>query len=59
MTSKELAALIPNLSVQYLADLRYLGKGPTYYKVSGKIVLYAREDVEAWLESKRVVPQGD
>ena len=37
---------------QTLAKLRCYGGGPRYIK-SGRLVLYARADLDAWLESKK------
>ena len=44
-------AEITGLSVAALAQLRYKGKGPRYYKPTPHSVIYKRADVIAWLES--------
>lgn len=51
MTTAEVAetARTPVETVRYW---RYVGKGPKSFKV-GRRVLYALEDVEAWLEDAR------
>ena len=51
MTTAELAdtARTPVETVRYW---RHIGKGPKSFKV-GRRVLYAVEDVEAWLEKAR------
>jgi excisionase family DNA binding protein len=51
LTTGEVAELLrtPAETVRYW---RHLGKGPTSFKV-GRRVLYAREDVEAFIEAAR------
>lgn len=53
MTPEQLCELVPGTTKSYWANLRYLGSGPGYYKPSGKIVLYKREEVLAWLDASR------
>ena len=36
-----------------LAQLRYLGKGPAFIKLTGRQVRYRQSDVAEWLESQR------
>lgn len=38
-----------------LKTWRCRGEGPPYLKVSGRMVVYLTSDLDAWLESKRVV----
>jgi predicted DNA-binding transcriptional regulator AlpA len=45
------AALLVGLSQSTLAKLRLTGNGPPYCKL-GRRVVYRREDLEAWLESR-------
>jgi predicted DNA-binding transcriptional regulator AlpA len=35
----------------HLAQLRYMGKGPSYHKISAKKILYKESDIKNWLES--------
>lgn len=51
MTGTELAVLC-RTSPETVRYWRHVGKGPKSMKV-GRRVLYAVEDVEAWLESAR------
>jgi hypothetical protein len=38
-----------------LAQLRYLGRGPTYFAPTLKTIRYSRADVDKWMvESRRV-----
>lgn len=48
-TAKAARAL--GLAPGTLAKLRLSGNGPSYYKL-GRRVLYRREDLEIWLESR-------
>jgi predicted DNA-binding transcriptional regulator AlpA len=51
MTSEDLAQTC-RTSVETVRYWRHVGKGPKSFKV-GRRVLYAVEDVEAWLEAAR------
>ena len=42
-------------SVDTLRRMRKLGTAPPFYRV-GRTVLFRSEDIDAWLESHRVVP---
>ncbi|SEB09058.1 helix-turn-helix transcriptional regulator [Leifsonia sp. 21MFCrub1.1] len=44
-------AELTGLSVAALAQLRYKGKGPRYYKPTPHSVVYKRTEVIAWLEA--------
>jgi excisionase family DNA binding protein len=52
MTTAEVADLlrVPAETVRYW---RYIGKGPKSFRVGGRRVLYAREDVEAFVAAAR------
>lgn len=39
------------LTVGNLAQMRYVGTGPTFVKVSGKKVAYTEADILSWIES--------
>lgn len=51
MTTAEVAALT-RAPVETVRWWRHVGRGPRSFKV-GRRVLYAAEDVEAWLEAAR------
>lgn len=53
MSPKEVAAMIPGMTVSNLAQLRFKGQGPKYMKPSPKICVYDRADVIEWLESTK------
>lgn len=40
------------LNRQQAAQLRYLGTGPRFVKVTGRTVRYRWSDVEAWIEER-------
>lgn len=50
MTPEAVCELIPGMSKQKLAQLRFTGDGPAYYKPTPKTVVYSRAQVLAWLE---------
>lgn len=52
MTTSEVADFLrtPSETVRYW---RHVGVGPKSFKVGGRRVLYAREDVVAWIEAAR------
>ena len=56
LTTAEVASITrtPVESVRYW---RHVGKGPASFKV-GRRVLYARDDVEAWLQAARLTGVG-
>jgi predicted DNA-binding transcriptional regulator AlpA len=41
---------ITGLSIAALAQLRYQGRGPRFYKPTPRTVLYKRAEVIAWVE---------
>ncbi|APX32016.1 hypothetical protein BH708_03920 [Brachybacterium sp. P6-10-X1] len=43
------------IPVGTLANLRWKGTGPRYV-TAGRSILYARADIEAWLEAQAVEP---
>lgn len=47
------AAAYACLSVASLARMRVEGNGPRYLKLGHRLVVYAREDLDAWLHSRR------
>ncbi len=40
------------LTRQQSAQLRYLGTGPKFVKVTGRQVRYRWDDIEAWVDSR-------
>lgn len=38
-------------TVQHLAQMRFRGEGPRYYKPTPRVVLYTRDDIEEWIKA--------
>lgn len=51
MNIEETLKLIPGVSKGHLAQLRYTGKGPKFYKPTPRTVLYRKSDILSWLET--------
>lgn len=50
-SQEDIAEMIPGMTTAKLAQLRFRGEGPRYYKPTPKTVVYKLEDVEEWMES--------
>ena len=50
LTPKQ-AGEILRMSSHSLAQMRYLGNGPVYIKISAKTIRYRRADLESWIEA--------
>ncbi|TFD47619.1 MULTISPECIES: AlpA family transcriptional regulator [unclassified Cryobacterium] len=53
------AAELTGLTVGGLAQLRYNGRGPRFYKPTPKKVLYKRSEIIAWIEASAQVQTGE
>ncbi|MDQ1217187.1 helix-turn-helix transcriptional regulator [Microbacterium arborescens] len=51
LTPKQAADLVPGMTTNNLAQLRFTGKGPKFLKPTPRTVVYRRSDVIAWLEA--------
>jgi hypothetical protein len=51
LTPEQVCELIPGLTRGKLANMRYTGDGPRYFKPTPKTVVYKRAEVFNWLES--------
>ncbi|GAB3396134.1 hypothetical protein GCM10027568_29680 [Humibacter soli] len=49
---------ITGISLGALAQLRYHGKGPRFYKPTPRTVLYKRAEVLAWIEASARTKTG-
>lgn len=47
------AARYLNMSSSWLAKRRMYGDGPEYSKAGPRIVVYDKQDLDAWLESRK------
>lgn len=52
------AAAHVGVAAKTLANWRSAGKGPVYVKV-GSLVTYREQDLDAWLETRDVVPASE
>jgi predicted DNA-binding transcriptional regulator AlpA len=52
------AARILNVAPQTLRNWRSSRKGPPYIKL-GRSVRYREEDLAAWIQARRINPEGD
>ena len=50
ISDDEVVSRLPGRTKGNLAQLRYTGKGPKFYKPSPRIVLYKWSDVQNWIE---------
>jgi hypothetical protein len=56
LSPADVAARVPGLTVENLAELRKTGKGPAYFKPTGergKVIIYSAADVDAWVRAAR------
>jgi excisionase family DNA binding protein len=58
MSDVEAARYLGLGSAQTLRNWRHLGRGPAYCRL-GRRILYRREDLEAFLVSRRIDPQAE
>lgn len=57
LTTKELSQLRPALKQCWLNTARFKKQGPPYLKLGGH-VFYTLAEVDRWIESCRVTPEG-
>ena len=50
----EVAAYV-GLTPEQMKQLRYLGEGPRFIRVTGRQIRYRWEDVDAWLDSQTCI----
>ena len=50
ISDDDVVSRMPGITKGNLAQLRYTGKGPKFYKPSPRVVLYKWSDVQAWIE---------
>ncbi len=51
LTPTQAAELMPGMTVEHLAQLRFTGKGPKFLKPTPRKVFYRRRDIIDWLEA--------
>ena len=50
ITAGQVCALVPGLTKSQLAQLRYAGGGPKFFKPTPRLVLYDEADIFEWIE---------
>ena len=53
------AATLMRMTKAALAQLRYRGVGPQFYRLSRKTILYKRSEVFEWMESRACTRTDD
>lgn len=53
------AARMMHMTRAALAQLRYRGGGPTFYRISAKTILYKRSGILEWMESRACTRTDD
>jgi predicted DNA-binding transcriptional regulator AlpA len=53
------AATLMRMTRAAIAQLRYRGIGPTFYRLSAKTILYKRSEVIEWMESRACTRTDD
>lgn len=53
------AATLMRMTKAAIAQLRYRGVGPKFYRLSAKTILYRRSEVIAWMESRACTRTDD
>ncbi|MGI8392590.1 helix-turn-helix transcriptional regulator [Leucobacter sp. W1038] len=50
LTPEQVCEIIPGMTKGNLAQLRFKGIGPKFYKPTPRVVLYSRDQIIAWVE---------
>lgn len=56
LTPEQVCEMVPGMTKANLAQLRFKGIGPKYYKPTPGVVLYSRDHIIEWVEGS--VRQG-
>jgi predicted DNA-binding transcriptional regulator AlpA len=58
ITAGQVCELIPGLTKSQLAQLRYSGRGPKFFKPTPRLVLYDEADIYEWIERSAQLISG-
>ena len=58
ITASQVCELIPGLTKSQLAQLRYSGRGPKFFKPTPRLVLYDEADIYDWIEQSAMSITG-
>jgi predicted DNA-binding transcriptional regulator AlpA len=53
------AAELMRMTKATIAQMRYRGNGPKFYRLSAKTILYKRSEVLSWMESRAYTRTDD
>lgn len=53
------AAALMRMTKPAIAQLRYRGVGPTFYRLSAKTIVYKQSEVVSWMESRACTRTDD
>ena len=61
LTPSQVCEIVPGMTKGNLAQLRFKGIGPKFYKPTPRVVLYREDDVIAWVEdsARTSTTEGD
>jgi predicted DNA-binding transcriptional regulator AlpA len=51
LTISQVCEIVPGMTKGILAQLRFKGTGPRYYKPTPRVVLYREADIVEWIEN--------
>lgn len=51
LTAEQVCEIVPGMTKNNLAQLRFKGAGPRYYKPTPRVVLYREDDIYEWIEN--------
>ena len=51
LTPEQVCEIVPGMTKGNLAQLRFKGIGPKFYKPTPRVVLYREDDVIEWVEN--------
>lgn len=51
LTPDQVCEIVPGMTRNNLAQLRFKGTGPRYYKPTPRVVLYDLESIQEWVRS--------
>lgn len=53
LTIDQVCELIPGMTRDKLAQMRFQGTGPAYFKPTPRLVIYSEEELIDWLQSTK------
>lgn len=53
LSPNEVCRLVPGMTVNLLAQMRFRGDGPEFIRASPRKIVYSRTEIDRYLESRR------